>query len=187
MGLVDSQFEATVDSVSYSASISAVGISFVSKGKSSQIVRWPYVAGVENAVSSAHGGTVPFMFCLMEKVSTLASSSDAPATPVKPSDPNQFSVPKMPKLKIKTWNLLFDQSESAESFVSAVRERLRLLGQPTGLRFKVFVNPFSGTKKAMKVWKKVLPIFTVNQAQVGTARSRSLLASHFSSLSLCDV
>jgi hypothetical protein len=42
-----------------------------------------------------------------------------------------------------------------------------------GENIVVFINPFSGTKKAVKVWEKVEPLFLINDAKLTVITTRA--------------
>eukprot|EP01122_Echinamoeba_exundans_P013157 TRINITY_DN5699_c0_g1_i1.p1 TRINITY_DN5699_c0_g1~~TRINITY_DN5699_c0_g1_i1.p1 ORF type:complete len:655 (-),score=120.60 TRINITY_DN5699_c0_g1_i1:588-2552(-) len=158
---------ATVDSTSYTITVDSSGVSFSSKSKGVQIVRWQFVVGAAVMAQASTGESVSFLFCQMEKLKDKKSDDVQEETPqLKPSDPEQFSALKVPKLKLATWNLKFESAEIASAWVANLHIHLQALGQQQGLRISVFLNPFSGTKKAMKIWKKVEPIFKVNGAVI---------------------
>jgi hypothetical protein len=174
---------AVAEGTTYNITVDANGVSFVAKSKGTQVVRWPFVVGAAKMTQDSSSESVSFLFCQLEKLKDKIKSSGVDDAPqLKPSDPDQFSALKIPKLKLATWNLKFESATVASSWVENLHNHLESLGQKQGLRISVFLNPFSGTKKAMKVWKKVEPVFAVNGAVISTHWAQ--FAGPFSLLSL---
>lgn len=150
----NSSFACEWQGIVFSLSIQSFGLHFEhSEGKKTHgmVIKWFHLVGT--VIESDKEPCKLIIHHARRQTFGSAGFQDSDPIPEDTADAKRLSILKYPKLAFDQITVTFTEDKMAKKVHKLIAKSLRALGQVSGAKWHVWLNPSSGTRKSKKVWQ----------------------------------